>query len=244
VGVSFHLNAALLGLKPPAATIHGDSDAQTVVRLFDRHDVQHVVPGPPGYVFHLPNGYESGSQIVVDGCWLERFPDGADIRAMLNDRPPSAPFRPVLMRHVIDVARGRVEAQVLSDYVMELPSINPAVRGREHRYVWGVAEPAGRDTAAVMFGIAKVDTERRETLYADYYPLILGEPLFVDPSFGGAFEAKAAGEDQGYLLILAFDPRGPSGVLLILAADTLVEHARVLLPEPVHIGFHGLWEAR
>ncbi|MFW5695437.1 MAG: carotenoid oxygenase family protein [Alkalispirochaeta sp.] len=246
VGVAFHLLSAFVGLIPPAASIREDPAADTIVRIFDAEDTQRTVPGPGGYVFHIPNGYEVGAssagdgdgggatEIVVDACWLEEFPDTDDFYAMLNDQEPRTPLLPILTRHTIDLTTSRVTSEALSDYPLELPAINPAYQGYQHRYIWGIAEPPTRRTAATMHGIAKVDTETRSTRYQDYYPLILGEPVFV---------SSGQPEDEGYLLLLAFDPRDSRGLLLILRADTLEETARLALPEPTPLGFHGLWVA-
>ncbi|TVR86924.1 MAG: carotenoid oxygenase family protein [Spirochaetaceae bacterium] len=238
VGVAFHLLPAFAGLIPPAASIREDSNAETIIRVFDKADQQHIVPGPSGYVFHIPNGYdvesetETGTEFIVDACWLQRFPETDDFHAMLNDRFPRTPLLPTLTRHTINLTKNLVRSEELSEYSLELPAINPAFQGRRHRYIWGVAEPPTRRPAATMFGIAKVDTDSRSTRYRDYYPLILGEPVFV---------ASGTAEDQGYLLLLAFDPQDSQGLLLILRAEDLEEVARLALPEPTPLGFHGLW---
>lgn len=249
VGVAFHLLPAFLGRIPPAASVRGDPNAETIVRVFDRFDRQHTVPGPAGYVFHLPNGYQEpdvcgkGGDIVADSCWMEQFPDSRDFKAMISDGTPEHPMLPTLTRHRIDLDRGVVEQEVLSDHFLELPAINPAYRGREHRYIWGVAEPLDRRPAAVMHGLARVDSRTKETRYRDLHPLIVGEPVFVTPDGRDAAAAQAAGaaEDGGYLLAMAFDPRDEQGLLLIQSADTMEEVARLALPEPAPLGFHGLW---
>ncbi len=236
VGVAFHLLPAFLGLIPPAASIREDPHADTIVRLFDSEDRQHTIPGPGGYVFHIPNGFDAtgdtDSDLVVDTCWLERFPDADDFRDMINDRTPRHPFRPTLTRHTISRSKQGVESAAVSEYAFELPAINPAFSGMQHRYIWGIAEPPGRVSAAPMFGVAKVDTNQSHTLYRDYHPVVLGEPVFV---------ADCGSEDGGYLLLLAFDPETEQGLLLVLRADTLDEVARLALPEPAPLGFHGLW---
>lgn len=245
VGVAFHLLSAFFGRIPPAASVRGDPEAETVIRIFDAYDRQYVLSGPAGYVFHLPNGYqepdicEKRGNIIADTCWMESFPDAGDFKAMINSREPAHPMLPRLTRHTIDIDAEAQRSEVLSDYFLELPMINPAYRGYEHRYIWGVAEPPHRRLAAVMHGIAKVDTRKRDTLYRDLYPLIVGEPQFAGPAVDKA--GREAAEDEGYLLALAFDPRDETGLLLVLRADTLEESARLSLPEPVPLGFHGWW---
>ncbi len=240
VGVAFHLLPAFAGLIPPAASIREDSNAETIIRVFDNADQQQILPGPSGYVFHIPNGYEEesesqteiGTKVIVDACWLQSFPETDDFHAMLNNRFPRNPLLPTLTRHTINLTNNVVSSDELSEYSFELPAINPAFQGRRHRYIWGIAEPPTRRPAATMFGIAKVDTDVAHTTYRDYYPLILGEPVFV---------SSGTDEDEGYLLLLAFDPQDSQGLLLILRAENLEEIARLGLPEATPLGFHGLW---
>ncbi len=232
VGVAFHLMDAFVGRIPPGASIREDADAPTIIRLYDNDDQERTLPGPAGYVFHIPNGYETATHYVVDTCWLERFPDSTDFHAMLNDRFPATPFLPTLTRQRINKNDGTVEGEELSPYPLELPSINPAVRGRAHRYIWGVAEPPDRLVAATMYGIAKVDTKTHQTQYHDMYPRIVGEPLFVP-------RRNATEEDDGYLLALAFDSTAYQGQLTIFDARDLTELTVLALPNPTPLGFHG-----
>ncbi len=234
VGVAFHLLDAFIGRIPPGASIREDEEADTIIRLFDDQDHQRTLPGPAGYVFHIPNGYETEDEYVVDTCWLQRFPDSTDFYDMLNDRMPATPFLPTLTRQRISKRDGTVVGEELSPYPLELPAINPAVRGQAHRYIWAVAEPPDRTTAAPMHGIARVDTHTRHTDYVDLYPQIVGEPLFVP-------RAQAQAEDDGYLLALAFDPTTYQGQLKIFDARDLKEVAVLELPVPTPLGFHGLF---
>lgn len=270
VGVAFHLTPALIGAIPPAASIRGSDKHSTLIRVLDSGNTERSIEAPSGYVFHLPNGYRRSSQtaappagtaaaaaagaetagreeeLVLDTCWMDHFPDADDFRAMLRDREPEHRFRPTLTRHRIDVKRQAHSSSPLSEYPMELPSINPSVRGRRHQYVWGVAEPPDRDLYTVMHGVLRVDTESGRSKLHDFYPWIIGEPLFVPTRGAAAGETTRAllpgeAEDDGFLLSLAFDPEAEQSHLLIIRADTLETLTDLLLPEPVHSGFHGIW---
>ena len=74
--------------------------------------------------------------------------------------------------------------------------------------------------------------------------MVLGEPIFVASGSGTADNARTLRvEDEGYLLLTAFDPEHSLGLLLVLGAEDLEEVARLALPEPAPLGFHGLWVA-
>lgn len=231
-GVAFHLAGPLLGTIPPAASVRGDDSRETLVRIFPPDQPQASVTAPSGYVFHIPNGYREREGIVVDTCWLEHFPDTDDFAALLQDKRPIHDFLPKLTRHRVDPARGSHSAEVISEYPIELTSINERLRGQKHRYVWGVSEEPGRDMPTVMHALVKVDTALGMSRFRDFHPLIVGEPLLV---------SRGTAEDDAWLLVLAYDPTDNSGALLILEADSLASVARLRLPEPVHLGFHGIW---
>ena len=242
-GVAFHLGQSLLGLVPPAASIHGDDEAPSLVRVFDADDRQQVYEGGDGYVFHYPNGYRDGDRLILDACRMDRFPDAEVFKALMNNEDPPYPILPYPERMTLNTRTGTLQSSRLSDYVLELPTINPARSGTRHRYVYGISDPPDRSSAAGMHGIAKIDTEKPETTYVDLFPCLVGEPLFI-PAGGrqqrGA-EADAADEDDGYLASIVFDPREPCSLLIILDAGSMTEVARLRLPEPVHVGFHGRW---
>ncbi len=231
-GVAFHLAGPLLGTIPPAASIRGDDSRETLVRVFAPNQPQSTVSAPSGYVFHIPNGFREDRKLIVDTCWLQHFPDTDDFAALLQDETPVHDFLPRLTRHRVDPERGSHSAEVISEYPIELTSINEDRRGQKHRYVWGVSEQPDRGMHTVMHALVKVDTALGMSRFRDFYPLIVGEPLVVP---------RGSEEDDAWLLVLAYDPADNSGALLILEADSLATVARLRLPQPVHLGFHGVW---
>ena len=247
VGVSFHLMDAFMGRIPPGASVRG-TPSETIIRVFDRIDEQITVAAPPGYVFHIPNGYRDGNDLIVDACWLNAFPDADDFCALINDQTPAHTFLPTLTRHKINPTTGRHVAEPLSHHPIELSSINPQVRGHEHRYVWGVSDdPWQRDVSMVQHGLLKVDTRTGEETFRDFYPWMIGEPLFV-PTEGaarGAFptDLGSRAEDDGFLICMGFDPELERGLIVIVRADSMETIAVLETPEPAHLGFHGIWMA-
>ncbi len=238
VPVAFHLGKAFLGLASPAQSIFGREGDPAIIRVFADDGTSRTAETDACYVFHFPNGYASSEgegRVTFDACRMSAFPSPADVAALLGSGDISEPVYAYLTRFDVDLDTGTVSVRRLSDYPMELPTINPAYRGRKHRFVWGVAEKPGRGAVTMVHGIAKVDTRTGITTYRDFYPEVVGEPFFVaEPRTG-------ASEDSGWLLCLGFDPEKTKGFLRILNAENLETVATLALPEPVHPGFHGAW---
>src|SRR6266511_2310536 len=99
----------------------------------------------------------------------------------MDRRLAADPMPPVwARRYVLDLERGRVGAEQLSDAVFELPRIDYRRRnGRPYRYSWGIGGEGGR---AWSDRIVKLDVERGETSTWAQDGCYPGEPVFVpDP---------------------------------------------------------------
>lgn len=241
VPVAFNLVQTFAGIGSPVAGISEDRSSPTVIRIIDDRDAaapptQITLETDPLYVFHFPNGFRrDDGTIVVDACRMDHFPGADDIRRLLEGHEPERPFSALLTRFEIDPTAGTVARRPLSDYPMELPTINPHYRARPYRYTWGVADRPDRGVTAALHGIAKFDLDRGTETFVDFHPGFAGEPLFVPrPGTGRA-------EDDGWILVLAADVAADAGYLYILDAASMAEVARVRLPQLVHVGFHGIW---
>jgi carotenoid cleavage dioxygenase-like enzyme len=120
--------------------------------------------------------------------------------------------------------------------MFELPQIDYAGRnGRPYRYVYGAAvdTDTGGEPADFLDQIVKVDVESGEFTTWHEPAAYPGEPVFVpSPRAGRA-------EDEGVLLSVVLDVRGPGSYLLVLDARTLEELARARVPHAIPFGFHG-----
>lgn len=231
VAVSFDLLRTFVGIAPAIAAVRAKPDPTQI-----------LIVGPDGavsqletdncFIFHYANGYRDPTgKIVADALRMEAFPEASGAaRMMLNYEYEAAPA--YLTRYVIDPAGGKVHAQSLSDYPMELPGINPDYETRAHRYVWAMGiDPERADQ--LLHGIVKVDTERRETTFHDFYPHLSGEPIMV-PRAEGA-------EDEGFLLVVRHNDELQLSQLLIFDSQSLAEIAVLDLPHAIPVGFHGEW---
>jgi all-trans-8'-apo-beta-carotenal 15,15'-oxygenase len=245
VPVSFQLLGTFLGLTTPVSGIREDRSAPTIVRVIDDraatvdrlgHVEQRTAETEPCYVFHFTNAYPTAdSAMYVDACRMEHFPAAEDIRRLMAGGDPVHPFYAQLTRYTVEPHRGTVGESTISERPMELPTINPAYRGHEYRYVWSVADEIPARSRAALHGIAKFDVRTGESAFVDFYPNFAGEPFFV--ARPGSHE-----EDDGWLLVLAADIQRSRGYLHVFDAASMRELAAVRLPAPVHVGFHGLFE--
>ena len=235
VPVSFRLFSTFAGLSSPVGSIVEDRDGPTIIRIFGEDGTSTTAETSACYVFHFPNGSrQEDGRLRLLACRMSYFPGAEEIAGMMKGQLPDRGFYAYLTQFVVDDTSGRVTEERCSDYPMELPSINPAYLGLNNRYVWAVADHPDRVPNTLLHGVAKFDLETGETAFADRYPNVVGEPLFV--SFP---DSKA--EDDGWLLSLQVDVENGRSILELLDARDLSSLATVLLPEPTHIGFHGLF---
>ena len=221
--VVFDLDAAMSGAGFP---YRWDPDYRARVGLLDRDggaDDVRWFDVEPCYVFHPMNAYDDGDRVVLD---VVRHGKMFDTHRLGPDEGP-----PTLERWTVDVTGDKVVEERLDDRGQEFPRVDERVVGRRHRYGYAGAF-LGNETALV-----KHDLDRRTS------------EVRLLASAGGASEAvfvpsgPEAGEDDGWVLAVVYDPdRDTSDLLVLNAGDFTGEpQAIVHLPQRVPFGFHGNW---
>ncbi|RSN07039.1 dioxygenase [Streptomyces sp. WAC 05977] len=196
----------------------------------------------PVFYSHTLNAYEQGSTVVID---LTTMPPPFEVAGKQGFGGPSASGPPVLERWTIDLARGRVRRRVLDDRPQEFPRVNESLVSRRHRY--GYSASPGElfdvylDKPSGSFGNALIKHDLRNgrsEVHRFGRGADASEAVFV-PSF------RSKSEDDGYALAYVNDPDRNASDLVILAAQdfTAKPLARIHLPRPVPLGFHGSWVA-
>ncbi len=196
---------------------------------------------PRCYVFHVLNGYDADeSTVVVDVVRYDTvFRD--ELRAPADSLPG-------LARWTVDLARGTVTEQMLSERSVEFPRVDPALIGRPHRFGWFAGFGADglllsddverqRRRGFETGPLVKIDTATGESEVHDYGPgRVTMEPAFVP-------RPDAVAEDDGWILSVVYDATTESSELVVVAAADLASGpvARVYLPQRVPFGFHGNW---
>jgi carotenoid cleavage dioxygenase-like enzyme len=180
----------------------------------------------PCYVFHGVNAFHDDGIVVIDVCRHSKMfdPDitGGELdlrRWKIDTRGPSLAFTEEIIGE-----RQRTE----------LPTRDPRVVGREHRY--GYLLSTHDDGEKPVFeGVVKQDfrsgTRERWIPGAGRQP---NEFLFVP---------TGRSEDDGYLLSYVYDPvRDKSDLVILDARDVGAGPvATIRLPARVPYGFHGTW---
>ena len=185
------------------------------------------------------NAYEDGDAIVLDVARYERL----DFMSAAAVEEPG--YRDAnaarLHRWRIDLARGGVASTPLDDIVTEFPRVDERRLGRRHRFGYMAArEPELNDGAQPLWtAVRKYDLERGGVTEQRFGAGNgVGEPLFVP-------RTAAAGEDDGWVLVLVYDAAHDTSDFWILDAQDVAGEpvARVALPHRVPYGFHGNWVA-
>jgi carotenoid cleavage dioxygenase len=184
----------------------------------------------PCFVYHPLNAYDDADgNVVVD---VPRYPE----MFVTQDTGPGATSPPQLERWVIDPEHRRVSTEVLDDAGQELPRIDDRQVGRVHRYGYTMEISAEWE---IGNGLRKHDlvtgtVERHDGGGG----LAFGEPIFVPAS-------PDAGEDEGWVLSVAYDAATDSSALSVIDATDFAGPpvAVVRLRRRVPYGFHGIWVA-
>ncbi|MEA2625872.1 MAG: hypothetical protein QOD06_1917 [Candidatus Binatota bacterium] len=192
----------------------------------------------PCFVFHPLNAYEDGDAIVLDAV---RWTSGRFVvRHAGSGGPQEDEDRAVLHRWRLDLASGTVRGDALDDAECEFPRVDDRLIGRRHRFGWVASRARDDDGVRPFFtAIRRYDLERGDSELREFGAGHgVREPIFVPRS-------SAAGEGDGYALVLVYDPERNTSDFWILDAARISGEpvARIHLPHRVPYGFHGNWVA-
>jgi all-trans-8'-apo-beta-carotenal 15,15'-oxygenase len=228
---AFDLPGFVLGLRPPAHTLRARPGPTEILVLPRRGTKVRSFTARPCFVHHFTNAFEDGPHIVVEAARMDRLPPAGLADDSPRGRPEDRP-NPRLTRFILDTRSDRVEEVQLTAHDGELATINPARWTRAHRYSWSVGSPL--HGAPHSTGLLKVDAETRSSLFRDFDPHLVGEPIFAPRPCPTA-------EDDGWLLSMGYDPELHTGELFVLDAADLRTVCRARMPHHSPLGFHGTW---
>lgn len=184
----------------------------------------------PCYVFHGVNAFRQGDEIHLDVCRLSSMFDATSEGALGGEL--------TLRRWTLRPGVG------ISDDVLveagadpgELPTRDPRLVGREHRYGY-LVQSRDADGTVDFGGVIKHDfTTGRREVWDPGPSRHSGEWLFVPGSEAGA-------DDEGWLLAYVHDEATAATELAVLDASEVGNGpvASVRLPQRVPYGFHATW---
>jgi carotenoid cleavage dioxygenase len=182
------------------------------------------------FVFHFANGFERGSEIVIDYVRHQAL--------RLGSGGGGSHTPPKLHRLVLDPAAGTISDAALHEGVVEFPRIDDrrVARASRHVYVPTLTESLNlaTPTSATFNCLLGVDTETGRIARHDFGGRIAGEAVFIP-----------RGEDDaaGWLATFVYDPVADTSDLVLLDAARIEEEpaAVIRLPQRVPQGLHGAW---
>lgn len=242
--------------------IHYDKNANTRIHLVCRKTGRHVSTheADPSFCFHTVNAFDSGpNEVSIDTCRYENVdalhglfldeigkPRHHDIsvltRYVLPNIDTASPWRPWNTQRAIETRHADLPP-------IDMPVVHPRVKGRSHRYIYGVTSTADRQFFA---GLVKIDCELGTSLVYRHEGKYVSEPIFVPRpaldsgsswrlNWGKRGVRAEQDEDDGVVLFVELDGRHAEAesALVILDAKTMTEVARCVSPVTIPFTFHG-----
>ncbi|HUF32948.1 MAG TPA: carotenoid oxygenase family protein [Acidimicrobiales bacterium] len=188
------------------------------------------VDAPLGYSYHPLNAYEDGTSITVD---LPLISSAHDVEGPLGGGADRwARFE----RWTVDLASGRLGADLLDDQAQDFSRIAPGRVGLPHRYGYTIELGNGMpyDATRTFKQDLRDGTRAEHEFGPGNHP---GELSFVpDPE-------RATDEDGGWLVGLVHHDDEERTTLVILDAQDVAGPplAEVRISRRVPYGFHGAW---
>ena len=210
-----------------------ESDRQSRFGILPRNGNNNHIrwfEGPACYVTHTLNAYEEKDEIVLIACRM------SSTVLKLSDTPddPDADISR-LYRWRFNLSTGTVREEMLDEVPAEFPRVNERLLGRKTRYGYAVkmeSTPVFRFSDLIKYDFSSGKSET--------HPLRKGccggEAVFVP-------RPDSTTEDDGWLVTFVHDEReGTSELMVVNAQEVTAEPvARVLIPQRVPYGFHGIW---
>ena len=173
-----------------------------------------------GIPLQVANAYDDGDTVVMDVLVADGMPDG-----------PAETYGARFERWWVTAA-GVTSRSLIDDMPAALVTIDPSLEGRPHRYAYGLEpSPVG---ARVLVRYDRVRDEKIR--WEAGMGRLLSEPVFVRDPDGRA-------DDEGWLLLLCYDPERNGSDLVILDASSPRGRPEALihLAGRVPGGLHAGW---
>jgi all-trans-8'-apo-beta-carotenal 15,15'-oxygenase len=189
-------------------------------------------------MWHALNAYENGGEIVADFVGYDApdhfAPHDALFYRIMDGKLGVAREPGKLRRYRIDLQSGRLKEEILDPGAHEFPMTDPRVATRHHR----VGYLAAGGLPGLPSGIKRVEMESGRSSRFDFgETAVAGEPVFA-PRPGG-------GTDDGWLITQVLDGATGTAYFAVFDAAHVADGpvARLRLPHPLPISFHGWWQS-
>ena len=189
----------------------------------------------PCYIYHAVNAWEEGDEIVMDVCRVKRPAPPPEARTPLAKMLAYLRLDAQLWRYRFNLRTGATTEAPLDDANTEFPSIDARLVGQRSRYAYNVH--ISPESTLRFDGLVRYDGVTGEKQTHMFGPGRWGSEAPFAPRDG------ARAEGDGYLVTFIQDEAAGRSELAIFDASDVTRGpvGRVLLPQRVPLGFHGVW---
>ncbi|WP_375494336.1 carotenoid oxygenase family protein [uncultured Nostoc sp.] len=189
---------------------------------------------PACYVFHTLNAYEDGDEVVLIACRMS----STTVLSSDDSQPDPEGNIPRLYRWRFNLSTGTVREEMLDDVASEFPRVNENLLGRQTQY--GYSNKIANNPLPLFEGIIKYDFSSGKSQTHNFGQGRYGGEAVFAPRPG------ATAEDDGWLITFVHDEGEDTSELVVVNAQDVTTEpvARVIIPQRVPYGFHGIWVAQ
>lgn len=192
-----------------------------------------VAEQPANIVFHNGNGFErEDGKLVLDTMLA---PNGDTVLKAIyawSETKLPEPAQGIFTRLVIDPATGAVESRTDINPDQEFPRFNQRLAGTDLRYLYTGQTSLADDPFAFTHLIKNDLHQQKNVMIQTDAGRAMGEPVFVS-------RPGAENEDDGWVMVMAYDTNRDETCLEIRDAGTLDLAARIWTGLHLPLGFHG-----
>jgi carotenoid cleavage dioxygenase len=178
------------------------------------------------FVYHFANAYEANGEIIVDYIRYAEF--SLDAKKVIPAN---------LCRTKIQLADGVATHIALDDRDVEFPRIREELDSFKHQFIYTPTLTPTAKNPLSFNAIVKYDVDAAKSSLHDFGANVeIDEAVFVPAETG-------IGEDDGYLILFAYNNQVKQSELMILDAKNIDAEpvARIQIPRRVPHGLHGSW---
>lgn len=182
------------------------------------------------FVFHFANAYEEENKIIVDYSRHNSLNFGLKNKETGDDKHPK------MVRMEIDLQTKTLREVPLAAYIAEFPTFNTHLTSKPYQFIYAPTRTK-RGELLTFDALVKYDLSTKTTAIQDFS----GQYQISEAVF--AAQPNAQAEDEGYLLLFAYDKKRNASDFLILDAKEIEKPpiATIQLPRRVPHGLHGSW---
>ena len=191
----------------------------------------------PGLAMHVVSAYQEDNLLVMDACYSDNIPDGADGFTPGKEEV----FPAYLTRWVFDISNKKIISKnKLNNLSCEFPKIDERYTGEKYNHIYVALTLHSNWFGHEFEGIAHYDLNTNTNQIHDFgKDSIVLEPIFVSKNDNSP-------EGEGFLLTFVYNKIANQSGLVILDAQNVDKPplATIKIPHRVPFTFHGTFIPR